>query len=56
MLKKYNEFKKISVKDMKEIKGGYNTFEVTQCYSCTEGSKEWGFGCPSRPDCKCFSC
>jgi hypothetical protein len=29
--------------------------DVTTCYECSAGAKEWGFGCPSplREDCKC---
>lgn len=42
----------------KKILGGNIEDETTQCYECTAGAKEWGFGCPSplRSDCKCEKC
>ena len=47
---------KLSRTEMKNFMAGSSG--STQCFSCTEGAKEWGFGCPSplRSDCTCSSC
>jgi hypothetical protein len=31
----------------KKILDGEVEVETTQCYECSAGTKEWGFGCPS---------
>lgn len=64
MKQKFENFGLILSRDaQKKLVGGddipQDAFgEYTQCYSCTAGAKEWGFGCPSnlRSDCKCEKC